>query len=284
MSGQRPWDLFAYQRDLEASNLPAMVRHVLSVLMFTPEQGGDGFADRPNLSTPALGRRTGCTRRTVVRCLEIAEREGWIERIRRGSGRRTAYRLIMMGVIHSLTPDDTGTASNLHPQGAATCTPTTQDLIPQGPAVYPLLTKEPSIVERVRARVRQTCPDLAPDDDDLNLLITNLGNRNPHPVRNVAGYLQTCPPADVRRLLAELKTQVSAPTSTNSNEDAAPDCPHGNPGGLTSAGTPRCPQCRRAAQISRSRPFTPAMDGLDRPGGPKPADGLSAPLPEAVAG
>lgn len=280
----RGWDMFDYLRALEDSDLAPMVRHVLGVMSLAPTQGSEGGASGPNLSTPALARRTGCDRRTVARCLDIAEKDGWIVRIRRGRGRRTDYRLIIPGVIHNLGHHAPTPEPNLVHHAPTTWCTTPQPLGHHAPTDLPLLTKVPSIDQSVRARVRATCPDLTPDDDDLATLIKNLETRPRHPVRNVAAYLQTCPPADIRRLLAEAR-QPEPPASPTPPrpEEPVPDCVHGNDGGLTRIGTPRCPRCRQiAAQLSASQPFTASLDEGDRTAPPRAAESLSGLVSAAV--
>lgn len=295
--GQVRWDLFDFNRALDSSGLPPLVQLVLSKLMFAPDRGSNGLADRRDISVNALARRCGTkSRDTIERSLKTAEREGWLEFVRRGRGRRTAYRLVMPLPVDSSPdlPDERVSASpDLPDERVGTYPVSGKGLPDERVRIYPLLTEIPSIDQSVRARVRQACPDLTPDDDDLARLITHLETRTPEPVRNVVGYLQRCAPADIRRLVAETKRQVSAPASTNATRSEAPvgECEHGHDAGTNPATrTARCPVARRAgartcepitrtaARVSRSVPFTASLDGQDRSGTLNPADGLSEPL------
>lgn len=284
---RRGFNLWEYARALDASDLPAMQRHIALRLAMSPVQGSDGVCAGQNFSYPAIARNTGYGRSTVIRAMHGLDQAGWLDTLPAGRGKRNAYRLhepSHLEVIHNPSRSDTGTDPDPSRSDTGTRPAPGRDPSRSGTPIYPLLTEVPSIVERVRARLRATCPDLTPDDDEISTLVTNLERSG---VRNAAGYLHKCPPADIRRLLADAKPQVNATTSTNQPGSEAPDewCEtHDQPGGTTTAGTPRCPQCRRAAQISRSTPFSPSLDGPDRPAGPNPADGLSAPLSGAVAG
>lgn len=291
------WDLFEFHRGLDASGLPPMVQLVLSKAMFVPSRGGDGFADSRDLSEPALARRCGTkSQATIQRALRAAEAAGWLTRIRRGPGKRSAYLLHMPTPVDSapnLTRDGLGTDQNLTRDGLGTSPVASEGFTRDGLASYPLLTEIPSIDQSVRARVRQACPDLQPDDDDLSTLIANLETRQPNPVRNVVAYLQTCPPADIRRLLAEGKTQVRKGPASAPAAPAEPlgECEHGHDAGTNPAtGTPRCPVARRAGApacaaipqaavpLSRSVPFVASLDGRDRTPPLGAAEALSGPI------
>lgn len=296
-AGQVRWDLFDFNRALDSSGLPPLVQLVLAKLMFAPDRGGDGLADRRDISVNALARRCGTkSRDTIERSLKTAEREGWLEFVRRGRGRRTAYRLVMPVRVDNsedLPGERVSASPDLPDERVGTYPVSGKGLPDERVGIYPLLTEIPSIDQSVRARVRQACPDLTPDDDDLARLIANLETRTPIPVRNVVGYLQRCAPADIRRLLAETKRQVNAQTSTNATRDEAPvgECEHGHDAGTNPAtNTARCPVARRAGvstcppiphsatRVSRSVPFVASLDGQDRTATPDAAEALSEPV------
>lgn len=285
LGGFNLWD---FTRAVKASDLPPVERHLLHVMALTPAKGSDGTCAGPDFSYQHLADATGYSRRWVITALRAAEQAGWLVKLPGGRGKRNSYRLALPRLSTTGAPSSpvepdqcTGFTSTSALGSPDQCTGFTPDLS------LPLLTKIPSIVEGVRARVRAVCPDLQPDDDDLAALIQNLETRPRKPVRNVAAYLQTCPPADIRRLLAEANQPPAAPPATPTpprpDDPAEPDCVHGNPGGLTSAGTPRCPRCRRiAAQLTDSQPFTASLDEGDRTPAPRAAESLSEPIPVAV--
>jgi hypothetical protein len=260
-------------------------------MALTPAQGSDGLCAGERFSYPRLGAAIGVSRYTVVRALAGAEAAGWVERIEGGRGRRNAYRLTLptaARVIHNPSSDETGTTPDPSSDETGTRLVVRRDPSRGETPIYPLRPQGlPSIVEGVRAVARKKRPDLQPDDDDLALLITHL--ETTHGVQNPVRYLQRCDPGDLGRLLAEAKQpnpQVSEGTSTNApgDEADAADCSHGFPGGTgrTRAGTPRCPECRAVAQLTRSQPFAPSLDGQPPTGPADAAQRLSAPILEAV--
>lgn len=283
LGGFNLWD---FTRAVKASDLPPVERHLLHVLALSPAKGSDGTCTGPDFSYQHLADSTGYSRRWVITALRAAEQAGWLVKLPGGRGKRNSYRLT--------GPQLSTTGAPSSPVGADQCTEFTSTGEVSSPdqctgftpdLVLPLLTKVPSIDQSVRARVRAACPDLTPDDDDLARLIKNLETRPRRPVRNVAAYLQTCPPADIRRLLAEASqpAPTATPTPPRPDEPAAPDCVHGNDGGLTRIGTPRCPRCRQiAAQLGTSQPFTASLDEGDRTPTQRPAESLSGLVSAAV--
>lgn len=292
------YSLWDFARALKCSELPSVQRHLLHVMALTPAKGSDGVCAGPDFSYPRLAAATGYSRATVASNLAKLANTPWLDRLSNGTGRRNSYRLRMPPpavpreapeTIPNPSSSQTGSPPEVIPNPSSSQTGTRpaarRDPSSCQTPSFPLLTKVPSIDQSVRTRIRLACPDLTPDDDDLAVLITNLETRAHKPVRNVAAYLQTCPPADIRRLLAEASApnpQFSEGTSTNATGSAVPeiDCVHGFPGGasLTRARTPRCPECRTAARLSASPPFTPSLDGLDQRAPADAAQGISAPV------
>jgi hypothetical protein len=299
------YNLFAVAHAIKASVLPPVQRHLLHVMALTPAQGSDGLCAGPAFSYPRLAEATGYSRRTVVRGLLGLSGAGWLDRIPGGTGRRNSYRIHVPlalvatapgeapETIHNPCPSDTGSPADPCTSDTGTRVTVTRDPCRSDTPSFPFLTEIPSIDQSVRGRVRLACPDLHPDDDDLALLITNLETRTPNPVRNVVAYLQTCPPADIRRLLAEAKTQVrDKPASAPAAPAEAPgECEHGHAAGTNpTTGTPRCPIARRAGApacaaipqaavpLSRSVPFVASLDGRDRRPPLDAAESLSGPI------
>lgn len=286
----RGFDLFAYQRALEHSQLPTGHRHLLLVMAFTPVPGSDGVCSGPRFSYPRLALSTGYTERGARKALQAAEQAGWIQKIPAGRGRRNSYRLLipaadLRNVDNPTHVEPTRELSsppcpvdNPNPGTQFPTTPvlSSRDSGTQFPPIYPLSPlRLPSIIERVRAVLRKSCPQLQPDDDDLSRLLETLEARG---VANPVGYLQRCG-TDAARLLAELAEPPTAQPNPGLDQQPEPerDCEHGTPGGanLTSAGTPRCPECRVAARVLASRAFRPPVDGPHPTGQLKPLDALS---------
>jgi hypothetical protein len=295
------YNLFTIAHAIKASSLPPVQRHLLHVMALTPAQGSDGLCAGPGFSYPRLAEATGYGRSTVVRALLGLGRAGWLYRIHGGTGRRNSYRIQLppalvvaspgeaLETIHNPSRSGTGTSPDPSRSGTGTRPALVRDPSRSDTPSFPFLTEIPSIDQSVRGRVRLACPDLNPDDDDLSTLIANLETRQPNPVRNVVAYLQTCAPADIRRLLAEAKTQVRTEPASAPAAAAAPveECEHGHDAGTNPAtGTPRCPVARRAGAppcapipqaavpLSRSAPFPASLDGRDR----QTAESLSAPI------
>lgn len=287
LGGFNLWD---FTRAVKASDLPPALRHLLHVMALTPAQGSNGVCAGPAFSYPRLAEATGYGRSTTARYVSALVKAQWVDRISNGPGLRNSYRLRTPSeVIHNPSQSGPGSSPDPSRSGLGTRPAPGRDPSRSGPPdlSLPLLTKIPSIVEGVRARVRAACPDLQPDDDDLAALIQNLETRPRTPVRNVAAYLQTCPPADIRRLVAEAREPQPAadvtPTPPRPDEPEPPECVHGYDGGLTKAGTPRCPVCRRiAAQLASSQPFRASLDEGDRTSTQRAAESLSGPISVGV--
>lgn len=261
----RGWEVFDYRRALKASNLPPLVRLLLGTLADIPTRGGDGLAAGPNVALAALGRDTGCSRRTVMRNLDKAADAGWLERIHAANGHRLRYRLVVPATAAPAIADpghsDPGSDANpghSDPGTRVTVTPVPGHSDPP----LSLLYLEPSIEERVREQVRTACPELTPDDDEIAALIETLETRRPHPVENVPGFLHACSAADVRRLFTLARTQRRRPAPIDVGAELAAaranpalECDHGQPGGLhirSDTGLALCAMCRAAGQRAQS--------------------------------
>lgn len=288
------FSLFDYARAVKGSELPPVQRHLLHVMALAPGKGSDGVVSGAEFSYPRLADSTGYSYSTVLRAMRANEAAGWLAKIPGGRGRRNSYRLVMPGLfnladqpeaaIHNPCHSDSGSPPDPCQPARGTPVTVTGDSCHSDRTSFPLSPLEvPSIVTRLRARLRQAVPDLTPDDDDLSQLMKNLETQG---VRNPVGYLHRCSPPDCRRLLTEAQGQRGTTVTLNpaKDEPAAPDCEHGTPGGTgrTSAGTLRCPQCRAAARLSASVPFVPSPDGRDRPGPFRTAESLSEPHLAAV--
>lgn len=89
------------ERALETSGLPPHTRHIVLVLCTRMDQGSTSIPAPYSPSLSRLSRMTGLDRRTVMRHLNLAEREGWVARARpsrhlaRTQHRTTAYSVMI---------------------------------------------------------------------------------------------------------------------------------------------------------------------------------------------
>ena len=106
------------ERALEASDLPAIGRDIVFALCRCMQQGSTMILQHHSPSLTVLGRRTGWSRKTVMRYLTDLEKAGWIERRRPPADlARTVY-MTTLYVVR--IPGTLGTqGASLGPEGAS---------------------------------------------------------------------------------------------------------------------------------------------------------------------
>lgn len=259
------FDLFAYLRAIEDSELPGLTRAVLSILARSANRAGT--ATGRDVSQAALIRRSGFSRNGVLRAVSTAQAAGWLDRETPGggeprrSGRCNFYLLhIPMPVDNSekQSPGGTGSTPNQSSQGTASSPPEGLHQSPGGTPEIPSFDLDTSSLLRVRTALAEVLPEVT-DERELLDLIDKI--RAEHPaIRNLPAWLRAVARnGDLRLLLLELRhgpattppaAQITAELAAElatARADPTLMCEHGTAGGRhrrSDTGTLLCALCR----------------------------------------
>jgi len=260
------FDLFAYLRAIEDSDLPGLTRAVLSILARSANRAG--MATGRDVSQAALIRRSGYSRNGVLRAVSTAQAAGWLDRETPGdgeprrSGRCNFYRLhapVPVDNSEKQSPGGTGSAPNQSSPGTGTSPSEGLDQSLRGTPEDPSFDLDTSSLLRVRTVLAEVLPDLT-DDDELRALLDKIRAEYPA-VRNLPGWLRVVgTKGDLHVMLMELRHGSVAsghaspggrPLPTDelaaARFDPALMCEHGTAGGRhrrSDTGTLLCALCR----------------------------------------
>lgn len=258
--GSVTFDLFAYLRAVEDSELPGLTRAVLSILARSANRAGT--ATGRDVSQAALIRRSGFSRNGVLRAVATAQAAGWADRETPGdgeprrSGRCNFYRLripVPVDNSENQSLQGTGDTPNQSLQGTGSSPSEGLHQSLRGTPEIPSLDLDTSSLLRVRTVLAEVLPEL---DDESELLALLDKIRAEHPaIRNLPAWIRAVARnGDLGLLLLELRDGMAVPAPAqraaelaDARADPALMCKHGTAGGRhrrSDTGTLLCALCR----------------------------------------